>query len=241
MIRNLKVLGMALVAVFAMGALAASAASAQNGKITSLTTGEDFTLTGTPEGAKGSGTNIFKFKEGEVNGIECHETHYHGEATGGGPLKNGAETATVIPTYKGCTFGGLPLTVTMNGCDFDLHLTKTTGVADTYEVTSDLTCPPEKVVEVHIYLSKQAHEKDEAFCTLTFGAQNGLKGATLKDETNGHLTLGGTIKGISSTKHGACAAGGTENSTTGTLGLGVTLEGKNEKTGAKTNLTISHE
>ncbi len=224
MIRNLKAMGLALVAVFALSAMAASAASAA-----SIQADGPFTLKGTDEGEPGSGSNILIFKEGEANGVECHNSHYHGEAVGGGDLSPGAETAKVTPTYEECTFAGLDATVTMNGCSYVLHLVGT-------NVSSDLSCPKGQHPTVHIYISHAAHTGDEPLCTIDITAnQTELEGATLTDEENGHVTLGGTIEGIEGQKSGAC---GTASSTTGELRTAVTIEGLNESGEPGTSLSL---
>ncbi|HYG96179.1 MAG TPA: hypothetical protein VD741_03635 [Solirubrobacterales bacterium] len=102
MIRKLKTLGIALVAVLAMSAVVASAASATN-----------FTASSYPTSATASspiGNDDFKTEAGSV---EC-AAHFNV-----GPLSKASETVTVVPTYTGCkAFGFLNATVNMNGCDY---------------------------------------------------------------------------------------------------------------------------
>jgi hypothetical protein len=124
MIRNLKMLGLALVAVLAMAAMTASAASASP----TFTTTNGATITGEEVG------NV-KFT---VTGREviCGDVAYIGTA----PAAS-FSSITVTPSYAECGFG--PLSATIDGfgageCDFVL---RSTG-------TSDLVCAAGKEVTV---------------------------------------------------------------------------------------------
>ena len=250
MIRNLKALGLALLAVFAMSAVAASGAMAQ--EQTTIESDGSFTLTGTDHEEVPHG---FAFQEGEENEVECHG-HYEGEATGGGPLSSPATSVTVHPTYTNCTFAKtFPATVTTDGCDYDLALGKTTVAEEEAEVSASVTCDStgegeateKDKIEIHIYLSKEAQEADQPLCTITVeGANTGdlgngknqnLSGARITDEGNGHLTLKGAVKGVEGHKEGVC---GEKDSTTGELHLAATIEGKDEKNNA-TELNLGME
>ena len=228
MIRNFKALGLALVAVFAMSALAATAASAaEQGFATS--TG-NFKLTGTDE-ATGNALTY----PGEEK-LVCPESHYVGEKENGGFLASGSKTFTVTPTYTNCSAGpnNHKATVTMNGCDFLFHLGNTkSGVTDTYAVTADLVCPAGKEVEVHVYFA--AGNENIQVCKIKFGAQTGLGGATVKDLTNGTVTVGGTTTGIKASKSGICGAGETNAAE---YDIAVILGGVNEG-GTSTAVSLS--
>jgi hypothetical protein len=99
MIRNLKALGLALVAVFALSAVAASAASAQQGFITS--TGP-VTLDGVEDG-----TNYFEIHNLEPFGkvrVECPGSTFKGHEVGSTKgIPSGAKTATITPNYNNLT------------------------------------------------------------------------------------------------------------------------------------------
>ena len=129
MIRNLKALGLALVAVFAMSAMVSSAASASP----TITSTAGATIIGEEEG------NV-KFT---VTGQEvfCENAHYTGTAPA-----NAFTTLTVTPEYSGCfaetAIGKLNANVVgfgAGGCDFLLH---STG-------TADLVCAAGKDVTVN--------------------------------------------------------------------------------------------
>jgi len=110
MIRNLKVLGLALVAVFAMSAMAASAASASEFTSESGTT----TLHGTQVTQ-----NVFTVTGGNV---KCNTATFRTTATVG----TTALDVTVKPTYSSCTAIGQTSTINMNGCEYKITPTSTT-------------------------------------------------------------------------------------------------------------------
>jgi hypothetical protein len=215
MIRNLKVLGLALVAVFAMSALAASAASAQGvqGEFTT-SNGTAQTLIGTETGVAGSNAlTSFGAK------IECPGSTYTAHKFNVTPhvaIPNKETTATITPHYKNCVAfnpASHPITVTMNGCDYVLHIGVTTGgVAGTYGATVDIVCPPNKVIEVHVY-NNAAHT--ELLCTIKVKGQNGLAGAHVTNTAGtGTFDLTGLILGIHLEREGLCLLDGKGSTTT---------------------------
>jgi len=103
MIRNLKALGLALVALVALSAVAAGSASAA---------GERFHSEVEPTIITGTSTNTHVFSAGGAN-VECTSATFNGTST----LKTEA-TQTVHPTYSGCTFIGEPATVDTTGCNY---------------------------------------------------------------------------------------------------------------------------
>jgi hypothetical protein len=130
---NLKALGLALLAAFAMSAVVVSSAQA-------LTTGK-FTAAGFPAVATGAqegvvGTNFFESTPGRK--IECTTAKY--EST----LTEASSTITVTPHYAGCTteIGGSKVnaTVTLNGCDFTFHAETVTTSTDVHGSVS-VHCP----------------------------------------------------------------------------------------------------
>lgn len=227
MIRNLKVLGLALVAVFAMSALAASAASAaEQGKITS---DGPFKL---------DGTDVVKsvLTYNETQKLECTGT-YTGEKVGGGFLASGETTATVKPVYTACVgkIGELnaPATVTMNGCDYVLHVGNTLA-AGKWGGTADVVCSPSTdQIEVHIYSNA---EHTSSICTYKFAAQTGKTGAFVTNIAGG-ITLGGTVEGVSASRTGILC-GGTQSINTAKLDIDSSVTGTNNE-GAATGISIS--
>jgi hypothetical protein len=174
MIRNLKALGLALVAVFAMSALAASAAQA----LPELTAGAHGTAVGTEIIHKdvGTGNNVgHEFTVGNRK-IKCDEVSFTGDN-----LATSQTTLTVTPSYNKCTTTpalGVVLhgTVTLNGCDYMFHATGFD--APLWTASVDIVCPKDKLIEVHLY--KNAGHTEEA-CTITIGPQEGLTGNSIEN------------------------------------------------------------
>ena len=105
--RNLKALGIALVAVFAMSALAASSASAVvKHHFDSTSTTENTWVTGEDH----EGANKFITPAGAIT---CKEVHYYGTQAG-----NTVTAVTVTPKYGECTSPVGPVTVTNEGCQY---------------------------------------------------------------------------------------------------------------------------
>jgi len=200
MIRNLKALGLALVAVFALSAVAATAASAQ-GKLTS---DGPVTLKG---GEIVSGNDILKALGIEVKCPGSTVTAHAYNTTPHGLISSGATTLTVTPLYKqtdalgkiNCKAAGLPTTVDMNGCDYVVHIGATTGVADTYSGTIDIVCPVGSEITLTVFTT-EADDPSKPFCILHIKAQTGLTGATAVDTTKGSIELKGTVTGIHVTR-----------------------------------------
>jgi hypothetical protein len=134
MIRNLKSLGLALVAVLAMSAVVASAASAA----------VEFTGTGTATGAQSAGNETFTTTAGTV---QC-DSHFAVEALGGGGLSGSAKEVTVVPSYSNCVaFGFLGADVHENGCDYIFTATEKVS-AGVYKHHVKVDCPTSKGIEI---------------------------------------------------------------------------------------------
>ncbi|HMJ72200.1 MAG TPA: hypothetical protein VK471_02420 [Solirubrobacterales bacterium] len=243
MIRNIKVLGLALVAVFAMSAMVASAASAQ-GKLTS---DGPVTLKVTETGIKTANaltayTHTVACPGSTITGHKYNVTPH-------GLIPSGETTATLTPHYNqtACEVVdlGVPATVTMNGCDYVVHVLGTVGTK--YEVSVDVVCPVGKVIEVEVYSSSSEALK---LCTITVKGQAGLKGAAgapvlaqntaAVGGTQDDLDIVGTFKGIHAERHGLCKGEGGHADTTNTAEFHVdaTVKGYNNL-GVETGVTIS--
>src|SRR3977135_1758594 len=116
MIRNLQILGLTLVAIFAMSATAASAASQGE-----LTSDGSVSLTGTDS----TPLRITFIKTQEYY---CH-THYaigKVDVTPHGFVSGSLTTLTMAPQFEDCEMvigaNEGPGTFTMNGCDFGLDI-----------------------------------------------------------------------------------------------------------------------
>jgi hypothetical protein len=236
MIRNLKALGLALVAVFAMSAMAASAAQA-------VTDDAQVTVETFPAIFDGTqnGVQVFN-REGRT--MTCTTAEFHSEVQS----TDSKTTITVKPTYSGChsnipLIGTLPMTVTMNGCDYLLHLTKDTP-SGTFTADTTIVCPLNKEIEVHIYQNHANHTSNTSLCTMKFPAQT--PGGTI-DLTN--KAAGGTtpknwieadinLAGITSTVTPANVVCGLNHDATGSLTGNATLKGTNAAKEAQ-GLTVS--
>jgi hypothetical protein len=206
MIRNLKALGLALGAVFALGALTASSAFAVD-TLTTQVSPAIVTATGD--------NNKFEITSPKT-AVECTTS------TLAGTVKSGSSVNTFEVTYTGklnatphtsteCTGAGLisSLTVHMNGCDYDIT-GNTTGkdISDSSkgivkDATIWVTCPVGK----HIAITTNVG------CTLTIPEHTPTEGGlTYTNETVGgkkQVTVHETITGITYTTDGfACALGG---------------------------------
>jgi hypothetical protein len=152
MSRNIKVLGLALVAMLAMSAVVASAASA---------TAFSFKAEKVPTqltGKQHNGNDIFTTDAGKV---ECTEATYAGEQK-----VTPTNEVLVTPTYSGCTaFGFANTPIDVNGCQY--RFTTVTKESGNFEGSADIVCPAGKVIEVTAF-----------GCTVTIGSQTGLKKVT---------------------------------------------------------------
>lgn len=244
MIRNLKALGLALVAVFAMSAIVASAASAQ-GLQGELTSDGPVTLVGTEIGA--AGENALTAFGGKVEAVGSKLTGHKYNVTPHVFIPTPVTTVTLTPDYEQSkckhTLLGVarPCTITMNGCDYVLHIEKTTETpADTYGATIDIVCPVGQKIDLDIYPAgtlPAEHATKAQFCTVTVPAQTGLKGADVTTNTvSDDFTVQGTIVNITLTKELAgCGASETKE---GKFDINMTVKGLNE-VGGNTGVTIT--
>lgn len=247
MIRNLKVLGLALVAVFALSAVAASVASAQQG---TLTSDGKVTLKGEETGVEQNFLESFGLK------VQCPGSSYTGHEYNVTPhvlIPSGATTVTLTPHYKqtnhncNVTPGNFKATIDMNGCDYVAHIGETTGgVAGTYGVTFDVVCPANQSITVTVWTTSalETSEPNNPMCKLHVrGApfNQGLKGAHITDTGVGDGTLTGTVEGINvqKTKTTHALLCPTAETNTGKFGLDVTVKGLNS-VGEPTNISLSH-
>ena len=248
MTRNLKTLGLALVAALALSALVASAASAQStqGELTSDGANTSVTLVGTQTGVEGSNAttsfgNRFECAGAKYTGHESFTTAPHKVI----PIP--ATKITITPHYGSCLtktgFGNFPTTVHMNGCDYEFVLRNTTGgVTGTYGLDTFIVCPVGKNIQVTQFTSAANHTAGNAFCTVSIEekatAYTGLHATT--GTPGGTIGIHGTIGGIKSHKHSPsgsflCPTASTE---TAELHLDIGVEGFNAE-GKHTDISIT--
>ncbi len=231
--RNFKVLGLALVAVFAMSAVLASAAQAQVGKVT---------VSPSPAWLTGEvivHPNIGKVETLKLTGgqdLACEEVI--SKAT----VKNGETSITVVSQFNKCTAAigteNHLVTVTMNDCDFQLSdLTTETPNSTTFTALSSLVCPVEKQVEIHVY--KSATTETEELCTYKV-APFVNKGGTVIHNVAGEpndLTITHTVTEIPVTRTGSLLCGGA--SQTGFFTGSTTVKAFEDKGGSISNGTVT--
>ncbi len=159
MIRNLKVLGLALAAVFAMSAMAAQAAMASGERFHS---DEDPTVI-TASNA-GLGNHVFTAQGVPV---ECETATFAGTQTG-----STAEEITVHPTYSNCSVIGVPVTVVTTGCNYILY--SETG-ENTHTSTTDAPVKIECTEGHELYF-------EAAKCKITIETPQTVRGVTYSNE-----------------------------------------------------------
>jgi hypothetical protein len=189
---NLKILGLALVAVFAMCAVAAGSASAAkyHSEIKTTTTHSHTTS-----------EHIFHTNVGTV---VCKTTTTHSHETGTEAAANDWTTTTAksAPTYSSCTAFGFTAEVKMNGCEYEFGEPNASN-----EAHSNVICPAGKTIEI----------KAIGFCTMTVGAQTGTTGAvTFTNEGSGNTRSVKAVSAVSGIVYGGNCGSGTNGTYTGT-------------------------
>jgi hypothetical protein len=157
--RNLKALGLALTAVFALSAVAASAAQA-TGQVTA--DGYPAILTGIQVE-----TNILTINGG-VRNVSCSEASLEKEITGAVTDVEGIKAV-----YGGCTGNGeTTATVNMKSCTYTLAGKSITEANKTGKGTAKVNCSTAgDGIEIDIYGKGVAHEVSKALCRFKIPAQ----------------------------------------------------------------------
>ncbi len=228
MTRNAKILGLALVAMLAMGAAMASAASAAEQPRLTV---ESYPATLSGEQTTGA-SNEFTLEGGRT--LKCETVKYTGTYTEA-EAKGEPWSITVLPEYLTCTatiLGNLtPATFTMNGCT--LTYTASTYVNETEATGKEahILCPAGKVIEVHVWQTKEKDEKKEVpICTYTLGPQTSQGNFTYKisgtaETPHTYLTLMGKST-VAVTRTGGVLTNCGAASQTGALEVAVKFEFK---------------
>lgn len=137
MIRKLKVIGLAFVAVLAMSAVAAPASQAA----------PEFTCSPYPCTATGSSAKGAEEFTTEAGTVKCN-SHFLVEKVGGGDLTGPSQKVTVTPTYTNCeAFGFLSATVNVEECDYVFTATEKLG-PDHYVHHVDIVCPTGQSIKI---------------------------------------------------------------------------------------------
>lgn len=214
MIRKVKVLGLALVAVFAMSAMVAQAASATVVNHEFASDATETIIKGTDE----PGTNnVF-----DVNGAEvvCATSHFEGTVLGAE-----VDHVTVHPTYTDCEFFGSPATVTTTGCNYTFD----SDTIDSEHADVFVECTGTGIVI----------QTDP--CTIVVGEQTTEPGVTYTNIANGDVTVKATVPDIEahSWEGPLCFLLEDEGTITGEYTGEVIIEGINEANNQPTNIAIT--
>lgn len=210
MIRNLKILGLTMVAMAAIAGVAAASASAhfhaENAGTTSVT---------------GSQTNTHEFTV-NTGTVTCSTANFGGSQSG-----ETAESLTITPVYEGCTNSLLgSMTVNMNGCYYTFTVTETTT-----ETTTDgavhIICETGKEIEVKRTSGTQV-------CTVKVPPQTPVGGIEYHNKTDEagvpktmYVEVTANVTGLHYTQSGILCLGGTGSFTNGTYTGKVKEVGKN--------------
>ena len=136
MIYKFKAMGLALVAVLAMGALTASAAQA--GKIMS-----DSNTHSTLHG-EGTNTHVFKLTDQTSLTAKCKKSTFTGAVT------EPSTTQRLHPEYSECeAFGFATATITTTGCDYMFHFEDTAPPGSSlYDASMSIECEAGKSITI---------------------------------------------------------------------------------------------
>jgi hypothetical protein len=254
MIRNFKALGLALVAVLALGGAVVSSASAQQGLLTSTgpvtltgaetgggggAPGGPLTLTAKQTGAEGS--NALTAFAGKVVCANATYTGHKVTTTPHGLISSDVTQVTVTPHYGKCTLFGKPATVDMNGCDYVFDFEGTSGPGK-FNVKTTITCPSEKDIEMTMFETETKHTEGSSFCRFVITeSAAGYTGLSATDTGNGRIDINGSAKGLTvDEKSGEPVLCAEATTTSGEMHLDIEVEGKSAG-GAAVPIVISDE
>lgn len=219
MIRNLKVLGLALASMFAMSVVMASAASAADFG-SAHTTGTTFVTAFEEEEHKFTVNN---------RTVTCHDTSFTGESVEnlGAGTWNGV---TIKPKYENCTAFGLPATVDMNSCDYKFTaLTAATG-----EVHVGCTTAGDNI---RVTVFNSANHAVAPVCTFHIGPQK-LGGLSYTNSA-GEVKVGINVANISTNVTGPILTCGTNGIRPATYTGSANVKGYTSSThGTQTNVEV---
>lgn len=163
MMRKIKTLGLLVGATLALSAALASAAQAETGVLTA----QQFPAIVT---AEQQGGPTFDIGEPPIQNVECVTSDL--DATLVGPT----DPVTFTPTYENCRSqpGFTPVTITMNGCDYQLGFSRpgTTGTPITTGlIQARISCPVGQQIQIHVYENSVRHAENVSTCTYDIGPQ----------------------------------------------------------------------
>jgi hypothetical protein len=214
MIRNLKALGLMVVAALAISAMFVSAAQATegNGFYTCGKTATPNVHTTCNVHGEQYGTVAENFFEAGGQKVTCENAG----VTFTAHMPTGTSThLTVTPHYKDCSAEGLPATVSMNGCTYTFRRPTTSGKTHPWDATVDLVCPAGKSVDIEVFLfGTPTGSHTVNACTVKVLPKNGLTNSEASVNTTGakdDLTLTANITNVKYERTGSCGASSGEN------------------------------
>jgi len=170
MMRKFKALGLTFVAAFAISAVVASAGHATSGTVTAE--GKATTVTAEQTGEHVIALTDHQLGAGGFFTFKCKKAHFDGVGT----VTDGATSVTVTPTYSECTMGGLPVTVSHEGCNYLLATgTPTTG---SWHVNMSVICPAGKAIR---FVAQT--------CEFTIGTQGPLTTSSVTNSGGGGTAM----------------------------------------------------
>jgi len=159
MTRKLKVLGLALVAVFAMSAVVASSAMAA-------------TEFESPESNATANTTITIKKHQNIHtftvnfgAVTCETSNFDGTRTG-----TKFPSIRVTAEYKECLFAGIPAVVEMNGCEYILYATGEVDIVCAAGKEITVTATSAGVVKCIVHVPPQTALKNVTYTNVGAGA-----------------------------------------------------------------------
>lgn len=215
MSRILKTLGLAAAVVAALVAMMAPAAQAEPGLLT--TAGFPSIVT-----AQQQGGPTFDIGDPWQQTVTCASNL---DAT----LVAPTNPVTFRPTYNNCISdpAQTPVTVTMNGCDYQLGFTRpgTTGAPiTTGTIQARINCPAGQQIQIHVYENAAQHAANVSKCTYDIPPQGpvpaGVYHNTMAGIPDVDLTLNARFTAISTIGAGMFPCGG--NPLTGHLPITLT-------------------
>jgi hypothetical protein len=231
MTRSLKALGLAICAVAAMAAAVAPAAQAETGALTAAEYPAIIT------GAAPPGAATFDVGVAPLYTVSC------GTADLTSTLAGPTDPVTFTPIYGECKAepGALPVTVTTNGCDYRVGVTKpgtTEMPATTGTMQATIVCPPEQRVEIHIYENAFTHAANMPLCTYDIAPQGPVPAGVYHNVFANPNDVVATVKAAFTAKSTmgpemVCGGGGALNHLPITLTGNYTLKGFHEDGGVE--------
>lgn len=187
MTRDIKTLGLTLVAAMTLGAIGAQAASAH--QFTSDSNSTVFTAQSNSD-TTGSGGDIFTFSGGLK--LIC-DTTYSGTSASAE-----ADTVTLHPKHHNCSFGGIEATVDSGGCNYILD-------SDTTQASGHSTSSEHATVSLECEASHSI-KGTSSFCNVqieteqTSGGANhslhGVRYSNVVDSSVSAVTITATVRTI---------------------------------------------